>query len=672
MDTRARPSSRAAGATARSSQALERDAIHALRFLAIDAVERAKSGHPGAPLALAPLAYLLYTRHLRHDPSAPHWIDRDRLVLSAGHASMLLYGALHLCGYDLSLEELQRFRQWGSRTPGHPERGETPGVEVTTGPLGQGFANGVGLAIAERLLAERFNRPGHSIVDHRTFVIASDGDLMEGISYEAAALAGRLGAGLSKLTVFYDDNSITLDGVRAIAWGEDVRARFEAAGWQVLRVEDGEDLAAIDRAIDEAEADRERPTLVVLRTHIGFGSPKQDSHEAHGAPLGAAAVEATRAKLGWPHPPFVVPEELRAHWRERSAERAGAHADWRERLARYRAAHPDLAAELERVFAGRLPEGWRSALPRYEPGAKVATRRSAADTLAALSERVPELVGGSADLSSSTYHVVPGSPIVNEGDWSGRNLWYGVREHAMGAISNGIAAHGGLRPFCSTFLVFSDYMRTTIRLASLMHLPVVFVFTHDSIGVGEDGPTHQPIEQVASLRAIPGVTLFRPADANESAAAWAAALESSGPSVLVLTRQALPALDPALLDVGRGASLLAPGDDVALVASGSEVQVALAARAKLAERGVAARVLSMPSLERFRALAPAERQKLLPPALPTVAVEAGSPQGWHELADEVVGLERFGASAPADVLFRELGITPEEVVERALGLLGRS
>jgi transketolase len=650
---------------------IEGASVNAARFLAIDAVERAKSGHPGTPMGLAPLMYRLYTRHLRHDPADPDWADRDRFVLSSGHASLMLYAALHLSGYDLSIDDLKQFRQWGSRTPGHPERGDTPGVEITTGPLGQGFANAVGMALAERMLAARFNRPDLELVNHRTWVVSGDGDMMEGITSEAASLAGRLYLGLGKLTVFYDSNHVTLEGMADVEITENVPERFAAYGWHICEVPNVNDLDAIDRAIEAAIAETERPSLVVVHSHIGYGSPVQDSATAHGAPLGDDNVAKTRAALGWQHPPFVVPDEVYADWRSQVQERAAAHAAWQQQFERYRADEPARAAEFERVMAGTLPDGWRDALPAFEPGTKVATRVSGGQALNAFAARIPELVGGTADVSPSTHTVIKDGGDLNAGDWSGRNIHFGIREHAMGAICNGMAAHGGLRPFCSTFFSFKDYMAEPVRLAALMQLPVIFVFTHDSIGLGEDGPTHQPIEHLASLRAMPGIHVIRPADANESAQAWAEALAYEGPTALILSRQNLPVLDPKLLDVGKGATIVAEGDDATIVATGSEVEVALGARALLARSGIAARVVSMPSMELFRERPADEQEAVLPYDVPVVAVEAASPFGWHEFADDVVGLTRFGASAPAPILYQELGITAEVVADRVAELLGK-
>jgi transketolase len=651
---------------------LEGDCVNAIRFLVVDAVQRAKSGHPGTPMGLAPLAYRLFARHLRHDPANPDWPDRDRFVLSGGHASMLLYSCLHLSGYDLSIDDIKQFRQWDSRTPGHPERGVTPGIEITTGPLGQGFANAVGMAIAERMLAANFNEPGLGIVDHRTWAVCGEGDMMEGISSEAASLAGRLHLGLGKLTVFFDSNHVTLEGAADVEFCENVAERFDAYGWHVGTIENVNELDHIDRAIADADAETGRPSLIVVHSHIGYGSPLQDTAKAHGAALGEDNVAKTRQRLGWAYPPFEVPDEVYAHWRSQVAERAAARAAWQADFERYRTDQPLRAVEFERVMSGQLPDGWRDALPRFEPGTSVATRVSGGQALNAFGAKVPELVGGSADVLSSTHTAIIGSGDINCGDWTGRNIHFGIREHAMGAICNGLAAHGGLRPFCSTFFSFKDYMVEPIRLAAMMALPVIFVFTHDSIGLGEDGPTHQPIEQLASLRAMPGLRVFRPADANESAQAWAEAIAHSGPSVIVLSRQGLPILDPAVLDAGAGASVVAPGDDAVILSTGSEVALALAARELLAKQGIAARVVSMPCMEIFRARSAADRADILPPGMPTLAVEAAAPLGWHEFADDVLGLTRFGASAPGPVVCRELGFTAEAVAERVTKLLGRA
>jgi transketolase len=639
--------------------------ITTVRTLAIDGVQEANSGHPGAPMGLAPAAWTLFTRHLRHNPADPHWPERDRFVLSAGHASMLLYALLHLTGYDLPMEQLKRFRQLGSETPGHPERGDTPGVEITTGPLGQGLANAVGFALAEAMLAARFNRPGHAAVDHRTWFICSDGDLMEGISHEAAAIAGFLG--LERLVGIWDDNHISLDGPTSLAFGEDVPARFGAYGWRVLRVEDGNDIDAIDAALTEASRPEGRPTLIALRTHIGYGSPnKQDTASAHGSPLGPDEVAATKRAYGWPEDAtFLVPDEVAAWAPELVARGTALQAEWQERMDAYAAAHPREAAELRRRGEGRLPEGWRDAAPAFAPGEKIATRASAGRALNAFAAAIPELVQGAADLSTSTSTDLKDMGIVTRGDYSGRNIYYGVREHAMGAITNGLAAHGGLRPACATFFTFSDYMKNTLRLAALMGLPSIFVYTHDSVALGEDGPTHQPIEHLAALRAIPKLVTIRPADASEAAAAWRVALERDhAPTALVLSRQGLPTL-PGTPPVERGAYVVAGGDDCALIGTGAEVHTALAARELLAADGISARVVSMPSMELFRAQDAAYREQVLPAALTArVAVEAASPFGWAEwagTAGAVVAIERFGVSAPGDQALEALGITAEAV-----------
>jgi len=649
--------------------------ITTVRTLAMDAVEKASSGHPGAPMGLAPVGWTLFTQHLRHSPADPSWPGRDRFVLSAGHASMLLYALLNLTGYDLPMAEIERFRQLGSETPGHPERGDTPGVEITTGPLGQGFANAVGFALAERMLAARFNRPGHEVIDHRTWFICSDGDLMEGISHEAGSLAGFLG--LERLVGIYDDNHISLDGPTSLSFGEDVPARFGAYGWRVLRVEDGNDLEAIDAALTEAAEPDGRPTLIACRTHIGYGAPnKQDTSSAHGSPLGDDEVAAAKRFYGWPEDArFLVPDEVAA-WRDEMVGRGRElQARWLEVMDAYRQDHPAEAAELERVVAGRLPDGWQEALPVFEPGEKIATRASAGKVMNALAPVVPELVQGAADLSSSTSTTLKDMGAVARGDYAGRNVYYGVREHAMGAITNGLAAHGGLRPTSSTFFTFSDYMKNPIRLAALMRLPSIFVFTHDSVGLGEDGPTHQPIEHLAALRSIPELVTIRPADANEAAAAWRVALgRTDAPTALVLSRQGLPTL-PGPLPVERGAYVLEDGDDCILIGTGSEVQVALAAGERLAAEGVSARVVSMPSFELFRAQDPAYRDQVLPAGVHArVAVEAASPFGWAEWVGDrgaVVALDRFGASAPGDQALAALGITPEAVAGAARACMGR-
>ena len=662
---------------------LERLAIDAVRVLSMDAVQRAESGHPGTPMALAPLGYLLWTRHLRHDPADPSWPDRDRFVLSCGHASMFLYSLLYLTGYDLSLEDLKEFRQWGSRTPGHPEYGYTPGVETTTGPLGQGLANAVGMAIAEAHLAANFNRDGHAIVDHHTWFIASDGDMMEGISHEAASFAGHLRLG--KLIGFYDENHITIEGDTDLTFSDDTLGRFESYGWHVQRVADGNDLAALEAAIDAAQAEAERPSLIIVRTHIGFGSPhKQDTAKAHGEPLGQDEIRLTKENLGYPSlEPFFVPDEALAHWRqtaERGAERRG---EWQRRWDAYADAHPDLAAELQRRLSGELPAGWDDAIPTFTAeNGNVASRAASGIVLNAIAPRLPELIGGSADLAGSTNTIIKGEPSMLPGQLGGRNMHFGIREHGMGAAMNGMVLHGGIIPYGATFLVFSDYMRPPIRLASLMHKRVVYVFTHDSIGLGEDGPTHQPIEQLSALRAIPNLLVIRPADAAETAEAWRAALsQSTSPAALVLTRQKLGLIDRtthgAASGLARGAYVLAEAEggapQVVLMSAGSEVAIVLEARKRLAERGVRARVVSMPCHELFARQDAAYQAEVLPAGVPRVAMEAASPMSWYRWVlpgGTVLGLDRFGASAPYQRLYEELGMTAEAVVDAAVALVG--
>lgn len=640
-------------------------AITTVRTLAIDAVQHADSGHPGAPMGLAPAAWTLWTRHMRYNPADPEWPGRDRFVLSAGHASALLYAMLHLTGYDLPMEQLMRFRQLGSQTPGHPERGDTPGVEITTGPLGQGTGNAVGFALAEAMLGAEFNRDGHAIVDHRTWFICSDGDLMEGISHEAASVAGFLGLG--KLVGIWDDNHISLDGPTDLSFGEDVPARFAAYGWRVLEVGDGNDVDAIDAALTEAADSDGRPTLIALRTHIGYGSPnKQDRSSAHGSPLGVDEVAATKRNYGWPEEAqFLVPDEVAAWAPEMAARGRALQAEWEGRMGAYAAAFPAEAAELRRRGDGRLPDGWRDAAPAFAVGEKLATRASAGRALNAFAHAIPELVQGAADLSTSTSTDLKDLGVVRKGNYAGRNIYYGVREHAMGAITNGLAAHGGLRPACATFFTFSDYMKNTIRLAALMKLPSIFVYTHDSVALGEDGPTHQPIEHLAALRAIPGLVTLRPADANEATAGWEVALErTDGPTAFVLSRQGLPTLgpDPA---VARGAYVVEDGGDCILIGTGAEVHTALAARELLAADGVSARVVSMPSMELFRQQDLAYREEVLPSDQRVrVSVEAASHFGWAEwvgLDGTAVAIDRFGVSAPGDQALEALGITAEAV-----------
>jgi transketolase len=671
-----------AATAGRAQQELDRLCVDTIRVLTMDAVQHARSGHPGLPMAMAPVAYLLYTRVLRHDPAEPDWPDRDRFLLSAGHGSMLLYSVLHLAGYDLPLAELERFRQWGSRTPGHPERilGHvlTPGVETTTGPLGQGFANGVGMALAERFLRERY---GSEVMDHRTFALCSDGDLMEGVAAEAASLAGHLGLG--RLVYVYDDNGITIDGGTSLSFStEDVEGRFRAYGWQTLAVEDANDLEALEAAFAAAIADEQRPTLIRVRSIIGYPAPtKQGTPGAHGAPLGDDEVRATKEALGWdPDARFVVPDQVRAAFAVSRQRGARLQADWASRFERWRQAVPDLAAEWSRAWAGRPEPGLAAALPRFEAarGANLATRAAGGKAMNAFVAFVPTMVGGSADLVESTKTELPGRGHFSP-DASGANVHWGVREHAMGAAVNGLALHGGIvKPFGSTFLVFSDYMRPAIRLSALMRLPVVWVFTHDSVGLGEDGPTHQPVEHYAALRAIPGLTVIRPADANETVHAWRVALEAiPGPVCLLLTRQELPVLAPDAVQasgVAAGGYVLADPEggrlDAVLVATGSEVAVALAAQELLAQDGLAVRVVSMPSWELFEAMDDEYRERVLPADLPVVSLEAGVSLGWTRWADATISIERFGASAPGAEVLTRLGITPERAaaaIKRAIG-----
>ncbi len=658
--------------------------INTIRMLAADAVQRAESGHPGMPMGAAPMAYVLWGRYLRHNPGNPDWPNRDRFVLSAGHGSMLLYALLHLTGYDLSMDEIKAFRQWGSKTPGHPEYGHTPGVETTTGPLGQGFANGVGMAVAERILAARFNRPGHEIVDHFTYGIVSDGDLMEGISHEAASLAGHLGLG--KIVYLYDDNRISIEGGTELAFSEDRCARFSAYGWHVQAIEDGNDTAGIAAAIAAARAETKRPSLISVRTRIGFGSPnKQGTASAHGEPLGEEELAAAKENLGWPaSPPFFVPEEALAVFRAATKTGADLEEDWRRRFAEYEAAHPALAAELSRRLAGRLADGWDKGIPVFEPDPKgMATRVASGKVLNAVAPRLPELIGGSADLAPSTKTLVEGAADFQRDRTDGRNLRFGVREHAMGGVLNGMAVHGGLIPYGATFLIFSDYMRPSIRLAAVMGQHVIYVMTHDSIALGEDGPTHQPVEQLAGLRAIPNLAVVRPADANETAEAWRLAVSHrGGPVLLSLTRQNVPTLDRSRLSsaegLHRGAYVLkefaARGERAILMASGSEVALALAAARLLEEEGLSVRVVSVPCRELFMRQPEDYRSRVLPGEVTArVVVEAAEGLGWYRLAGPggaVIGLDRFGASAPGQVVYEKLGFTPEAVADRVRSVLG--
>ena len=653
---------------------LDATCVNTLRFLSVDAVEKAKSGHPGLPLGAAPMAYVLWDRFLRHNPANPQWPNRDRFVLSAGHGSALLYALLHVTGYDLPMEELQRFRQWGSRTPGHPEYGLTPGVEATTGPLGQGFGMGVGMAIAERHLASTYNGEHVPLVDHYTYGIVSDGDLMEGMASEAASLAGTLGLG--KLIYLYDDNHISLEGPTQWAFTEDVAGRFTAYGWQVLRVPDGNDLTAIEAALREAQAEKARPSLIAVRTHIGYGSPVQDTREAHGEPLGPVNLRATKEKLGWPlEPTFLVPEEARAHFHQAVERGARWQKEWEDLREAFRTRDPQRVRAFEDQLAGVLPAGWDSDLPVFRPGdGPMATRDASQKVLNALAPKLLALLGGAADLSPSTKTLIPGSTDESATDGSGRNFHFGVREHAMVAVVNGMALHGGLLPYGATFLTFSDYARGGLRLAALQQTHAIFVFTHDSIGMGEDGPTHQPVEHLVSLRAIPGFTVIRPADANETSAAWRLALERPGPSALVFTRQKLPILDPSAHPIATGtphggyvlSEVPSGKPEVILLATGSEVPLVLEAQEQLKQRGIRARVVSFPSWEVFDEQPAAYRDSILLPGVPKVSVEAGVTLGWARYVGsdgESIGIDRFGASAPGPVVQRELGLTVGHVLE---------
>ncbi|MGD8991949.1 MAG: transketolase [Desulfobacterales bacterium] len=655
--------------------------INTIRMLSADGVQKANSGHPGMPMGAAAMAYVLWTRFLRHNPNNPKWPNRDRFVLSAGHGSMLIYSLLHLSGYDLPLDELKNFRQWGSKTPGHPEYGATPGVETTTGPLGQGFANGAGMALAERYLAARFNKPGHQIIDHFTYGIVSDGDLMEGISHEAASLAGHLGLG--KLIYFYDDNHISIEGDTDITFTENRIGRFESYDWHVQYVPDGNNLAALEQAIIEAQNESDRPSLIAVRTHIGYGSPnKQDTASAHGEPLGLEELQRTKENLGWPQEPsFLIPENALMHFRRAIEVGQKLEKRWENAFDTYQTEFKEDAAELRRWLAGQLPDGWKKRLPVFDPDEKgMATRVASGKVLNAVAPTVANLVGGSADLAPSTKTLIDNEADFQAQIYSGRNLRFGVREHGMGGILNGMALHGGLIPYGATFLIFSDYMRPAIRLAALTEQQVIYVFTHDSIGLGEDGPTHQPIEQLAALRAMPNLMLIRPCDANETTQAWQAAIQHrNGPVALALTRQNLPTLNrnsqyASAAGLHRGGYVLSEAANgkpqVILIASGSEVHIALTAAEMIDAKGYATRVVSMPSWELFEAQPANYRQQVLPPAVKAkIAVEAGSPQGWHRYvgdAGRVVSLDHFGASAPAQTLFEKFGLTSDQVVEKAL------
>ncbi len=653
---------------------LEQLAVNTIRMLSADMVQQANSGHPGMPMGCAPMAYVLWSRILRYDPADPAWPDRDRLVLSAGHGSALLYSMLHLTGYDLPMEQLQAFRQWGSMTPGHPEVGETPGVECTSGPLGQGMAMAVGMALAEWVLADRFNDADHEIVGHHTYVIAGDGCMMEGITHEACSFAGT--HGLGRLIVLYDDNHISIEGGTELTFTEDVRARYRAYGWHVVDAVEGTDLDAIEAAVREAQGVTDKPSLICVRTHIGHGSPRQDMAKAHGEPLGDTMAE-TRRTLGWPEQTFHVPPEVGEHLRQAGARAAGAHEEWTARWEAYREARPQDASTFEAWINGVLPAGWDEGLPTFEPGDGVlATRAASGKALNGLAPAVQNLLGGSADLAPSNKTVIDGTKDLRPDlGVAGRNIRFGVREFAMAAITNGMALHGGLRPYCGTFLVFADYMRSALRHAALQGTPSLFIFTHDSIGVGEDGPTHQPVEHAMSLRAIPNLTVIRPADANESAIAWKLALQrSDGPTAMLFSRQKLPILDAAAAaGAERGGYVLRDCEgtpDVILIATGSEVSLALSAVAPLQAQGVATRVVSLPSWEVFEAQDPAYREQVLPVEVRArVSLEAGITQGWERyvgVSGARVGIDRFGASAPGARVFEELGLTTDNVVAHAL------
>ncbi|TCW37801.1 transketolase [Laceyella sacchari] len=657
---------------------VEQQAINTIRMLSIDQIEAANSGHPGLPMGAAPMAYTLWAHHMSHNPANPEWINRDRFVLSAGHGSALLYSMLHLFGYGLPLEELKQFRQWGSLTPGHPEVKHTPGVEATTGPLGQGIANGVGMAMAEAHLAATFNRDGLNIIDHFTYVLCGDGDLMEGVAAEAASLAGHLKLG--KLIALYDSNDISLDGELAHSFTESVQKRFESYGWQVLRVEDGNDVEAIGRAIVEAQQETSRPTLIEVRTVIGYGSPNRaGTSEAHGKPLGQEEVAEVRKSYNWAYEePFTVPAEVRAHFEAIQSRLAEKEVAWNDLMKQYETKYPELARALRQAMNGELPEGWDAELPKFQVGDKaIATRAASGAALQALAKGVPSLIGGSADLASSNNTMMKSEGIFHAEDYSGRNIWFGVREHAMAAAMNGMMLHGGVRVYGGTFLVFSDYLRPSVRLSALSKLPVVYVLTHDSIAVGEDGPTHEPVEHVPSLRLIPGLKVIRPADANETVAAWQYALnQNEYPVALILSRQNLPIL-PGTVDkdqeiIAKGAYIVSEADgdrlDGIIIATGSEVSLAVEAQAKLKEKGLHVRVVSMPCRENFDALPENEREAILPKAVRArLAVEAAHPMGWDRYVGEqgaVIGIEQFGASAPGGLLMKEYGFSVEHVVAK--------
>ncbi len=648
----------------------------------MDAVQKADSGHPGTPMALAPLAYVLWTQHLRYNPADPNWLNRDRFVLSAGHASMLLYSVLYLTGYDLTLDDLKQFRQWESKTPGHPELGYTPGVETTTGPLGQGIGNSVGMAVAEAHMGAVFNRD-QKIIDHHVYFIASDGDMMEGVSHESASFAGH--TKLGKLIGFYDDNHITIEGDTALTFSDDTGARFEAYGWHVQHVADVNDLAALNRAIDAAKAETSKPSLIVVRSHIGYGSPnKHDTAEAHGSALGQGEITLTKKALGYPSlEPFYVAPEALSYWREAGKQRAKAEPGWKKIYDAYKAANPALAKELERRLRGDLPDGWEETIPVFTAkDGNVASRAASGVVINAIAKKLPELMGGSADLASSTNTIIKGEPSFSAESYAGRNFHFGIREHGMGSIMNGMALFGGIIPYGATFLIFSDYMRPPVRLACIMERHVIYVYTHDSIGLGEDGPTHQPIEQLSALRAIPHMTLIRPADASETAEAWRAALKHKGPVALVLTRQKLPFIDrskyASASGLARGAYVLADtaggAPQVVMMSSGSEVSLILEAQKKLEADGIRTRAVSMPSHELFARQDQAYRDSVLPKGVKRIAIEAAHPMSWYRWVGDdgvIIGIERFGASAPAPTIYEHLGITADRVIETAKKLVAK-
>ncbi len=658
---------------------LEQRAINTIRVLSIDAVQKANSGHPGLPMGAAAMAYTLWVRHLQHNPKNPHWPNRDRFVLSAGHGSMLVYSLLHLAGYDLSLEELKNFRQWGSKTAGHPEYHETPGIETTTGPLGQGAANAVGMAVAERFLAKHFNRDDHHIVDHYTYAIVSDGDLMEGVCMEASALAGHWGLG--RLIYLYDSNDITLDGDAEMIFTEDIAKRYESWGWHVLHVADGNDIAAIDTAIQQAKAATSQPSIIIIKTVIGYGSPnKAGTSKAHGSPLGADEIKLVKAQFGWPDEDFYIPGDALEHFREAVENGSATEADWNTRFEAWQAAYPELAAEWEAALQGELPDNWDSDLPTFPADKDIATRSASGKVLNAIAQHIPTMIGGDADLAGSTKTLIDGEGFTGPGNPAERNLRFGVREHGMASIVNGLALHGGIiRPYSATFLTFSDYMRPAVRLGALMKIPTVYVFTHDSIGLGEDGPTHQPVEQVMSLRMIPNLYVFRPADATETVAAWRTTMTLEGPAALIFTRQDLPVLDNAELvhtGVAHGGYVLADCEGtpkVILIASGSEVHIAHEAYKRLIADGVKVRLVSLPSWELFDEQDDVYKESVLPANVTArVSIEAGVTLGWQKYTGMTgvnIGVDRFGASAPYERIYEEFGLTPEAVITAAQSLL---